>query len=293
MAFADFSDGQMASGTEFLVQYVGGYPEWHARFLLGVVHRDTWIVLTPDFDVFVEEYGIANRDIARRISPNSDTYYPEENGVRDIARWRRRPTDRSAPYGVVRAFIYDFRFLPSESQMAALLQEGAVRAAAERARRFPRGANVPFGDPGVTSVVPGGARGVGGSLPASAAFAICGGVGGSPAPLITDNKGTPRGGDHGVDTLRPRVANNLAVTARPDAPIHAADTGDSEAVVLAAMSEIFNTATVGEVEPSSGCSSLRERVADILHEQHDSNNDSDESPVRRRRLGLSEAFALF
>lgn len=268
MAFAVSPDGQLAPGTEFLVQYVGGYPEWHARLLLGVVHPDTWVVLTPDFDVYAEEYGVANRDIARWISPDNDTY-PGGYGVanRDIARWRRRPTDRSAPYGVEPAFIYDFRTLPSEPQMAALLQEGAVRAAAERRRRRLLGAVVPFGGPGVASVMPGGAGGVGGPPPAGAALAACGGVGGAPAPLPTDDEGTPRGGDPGADTLGPRGASTTAATARPRAQPRAEEAGDDEAVVLAEIGEIFGTATVGGVEPSSEGSGVRGRVADILNER--------------------------
>jgi len=89
-----------------------------------------------------------------------------------------------------------------------------------------------------------------------------------------ETTGTPRGGDPGADTLRPPADNSIAAIARPDALTLAADAGDSEAVVLAAMGDIFNTVTDGGDEPSGGSSGLRKRVADFFHEQHDSNNES-------------------
>jgi len=108
-----------AAGSEVLVRYDLPPPhEWHARLILASVGGDGflvdyYIVLTPDMDIFAEDLGTANPDTA---------------AVRD------RPADRTIPYGVPIAQVYDFAALPNQAELRQLTEEAEGRAIAARAR---------------------------------------------------------------------------------------------------------------------------------------------------------------
>ena len=104
--------GNLGVGSEILIKY-SGFNEWHARLLLAEVGNDVFIVITPDGDVFPEDIKASNRD---------------------IEQWRRRPGDRSVPFGVAAADAYDFGVLPSAAELAHLQLEAAGAARRERAR---------------------------------------------------------------------------------------------------------------------------------------------------------------
>ena len=103
----------LAAGSEVLVRYDDPSGEWHVRVLLAVVVDTTWIVLTPDGDIFAEDIS---------------------DGNCDLQAWRLRPLNRSVPYGVAAADVYDFRPHVSPHQLVQLLLEGAVHASSERIR---------------------------------------------------------------------------------------------------------------------------------------------------------------
>ena len=114
--------GTREAGSELLVRYTyaleDGNREWHARMVLaevGVVQPDHWwfVILTPDSDVYAEDFG---------------------PGSADIMQTRDRPLDRSIPYGVDQAHVYDFAVLPTPEQLTGLFAEGQQEAARERVR---------------------------------------------------------------------------------------------------------------------------------------------------------------
>ena len=82
-----------AAGFEVLIRYdLPDPPEWHARLVLAEVGgdghlMDFYIVMAPDMDIYAEDLGTANPDTA---------------ALRD------RPADRSIPYGIPVAQVYDF-----------------------------------------------------------------------------------------------------------------------------------------------------------------------------------------
>jgi hypothetical protein len=93
--------GVREAGRELLAHYIygleGGSREWHARMVLaevGVAQLDHWwhVILTPDSDVYAEDLG---------------------PGSVDIAQTRDRPTDRTIPYGIDQAHVYDFAAIPT------------------------------------------------------------------------------------------------------------------------------------------------------------------------------------
>ena len=99
-----------AAGSEVLIRYdLPDPPEWHARLVLtdvgGDGHLVDYIVFTPDMDIYAEDLGSANPDIA---------------ALRD------RPADRSIPYGIPAAQVYDFANLPSAAELRQLVAEAAA-----------------------------------------------------------------------------------------------------------------------------------------------------------------------
>jgi hypothetical protein len=105
--------GGLSVGSQVILRYNDPFPEWHARLLLSLVTADSWIVLTPDGDIFGEQIS---------------------GGNRDLLAWRPRPADGSAPYGILLGEIYDFNPAPDAAAMVLLIAEGEVHASAERAR---------------------------------------------------------------------------------------------------------------------------------------------------------------
>ena len=108
-----------AAGSEVLIRYDLPDPtEWHARLVLAEVGGDghlldLYIVMTPDMDIYAEDFGTSN---------------PDTPALRD------RPADRSIPYGIPVAQVYDFAQLPSAAELRQLVGEAEGMAVAARAR---------------------------------------------------------------------------------------------------------------------------------------------------------------
>ena len=108
------SPGALVPGIEVLVRYDDPSPEWHVRLLLSCVVETTWIVMSPDGDIFAEDISAGNPD---------------------LQGWRLRPADRSVPFGILANQIYDFHPRVMAPQLAQLLIEGAAHADSERILR--------------------------------------------------------------------------------------------------------------------------------------------------------------
>ena len=161
-----------AAGSEVLIRYdLPDPPEWHARLVLTDVGGDGhlvdyYIVFTPDMDIYAEDLGSANPDTA---------------ALRD------RPADRSIPYGIPAAQVYDFANLPSAAELRQLVGEAEGMAVAARARLglFARDAAHPHGGvpaPGAVVVAPAAGAVVGGGQVAAGVPPP--GLGAGPPPWV-------------------------------------------------------------------------------------------------------------
>jgi len=101
-----------AAGDRALLNYgEPGGPFWHVRMVLGHVHGHDYVVLTPDFDTFVEELSTHNADLEgfRVMSPGG-----------------------GAPPGLGGATMYGFRPMTA-AERRDLIAEGRRMGQAERA----------------------------------------------------------------------------------------------------------------------------------------------------------------
>ena len=48
------SAGDLRAGNRILVFY-GGDVVWHVRYLLSNVDRDSWVMVTPDADIYMQK----------------------------------------------------------------------------------------------------------------------------------------------------------------------------------------------------------------------------------------------
>ena len=104
----------LQANDEILVRYnVGGRPEWHVRLLLSQISLDEWVICTPDFDIYNEDYS------------DNRTF----RSVRQLA------PGRNAPPGVDAAHVYDFDDAVVGAARAQLLHEGNQYAQRECVRR--------------------------------------------------------------------------------------------------------------------------------------------------------------
>lgn len=155
--------GGLRPGSRILVFYETDVV-WHTRYLLTQVDRDSWIILTPDGDIYCEEVS---------------------DGNADWVGWRVWPVGSPAPYGVEGNLIYGFNPAPDQAAMRQLLEEGEHHAAQERLRLglANHGPHINQAAPGVVAN-PGPAPLVGGHAGggvANLAGGDQGGVGGNPA----------------------------------------------------------------------------------------------------------------
>lgn len=144
--------GDQGPGKYILVQYdIPGETTWHCRLLLAHLHAGEWVILTPDGDIYSEEYTQDNSD---------------------ITGWRHYDPSIGPPYGIAAGDIYDFLPRPAAGIMQQLLQEGLVHASHERIRRglpAPGGHAMGGGAPvapvagGVVPALAGGGAGGGGA----------------------------------------------------------------------------------------------------------------------------------
>ena len=95
----------LAAGTGVLIRYrVEGPAVWHARLILAHMIDDTYIITTPDEDIYAEGYGADSED---------------------ISMVRARLAGGALPFGAVRQNIYDFRVRPGELEIHALDRWGS------------------------------------------------------------------------------------------------------------------------------------------------------------------------
>ena len=106
------SPGDLNPGTRILVYYEGD-TVWHTRYLLSLVNRASWIITTPDGDIYSEEIS---------------------DGNPDWAAWRLWPVGGGIPFGVDANAIYNFSPPPNAATLQNLISEGHQHAAQERAR---------------------------------------------------------------------------------------------------------------------------------------------------------------
>lgn len=93
--------------------YYEGDTVWHTRYLLSLVDRASWIIITPDGDIYSEEVS---------------------DGNPDWAAWRLWPAGGGVPFGVDANAIYGFNPPPNAATLQNLISEGHQHAAQERAR---------------------------------------------------------------------------------------------------------------------------------------------------------------
>lgn len=111
-------------GRRVLVEYnVGGPRLYHERFVAEWVRDETYVVVTPDRDIYAEDLSISNPD---------------------IRTLKLKPSDRGLPAGVGAGEVYA---LPrwGENQMNSLKEEAARVAQEERGAAAPVGPVVPGG----------------------------------------------------------------------------------------------------------------------------------------------------
>ena len=167
--------GGLRPGSRILVFYESDVV-WHTRYLLALVDRDSWIILTPDGDIYCEEVSEGNAD---------------------WTAWRVWPVGSPAPYGVDPNLIYGFNPAPDQAAMRQLLEEGEHHAAQERLRLGlgARGPQANHGPP---------------VLPANRGPApLVGGVAGGGVPNLA-------GGDQGAVVGNAGAAGGAPAGAHPD-----------------------------------------------------------------------------
>ena len=127
----------LALGSSLLVRYnVGGAPEYHARQILAHVTDGQYVCLTPDFDVYSEDY----------------------NGS-DFLEVLVRPADNSVPAGVPPQQVYDFVNVVSGPALIAYLEQGRAEAIATRVALGIAAGGVPAAAPAHGAGIGGGALG--------------------------------------------------------------------------------------------------------------------------------------
>ena len=101
----------MEPGKIVLVHY--GEDMWHERLLLCHIANGRWMIMTPDNDIYAEDYG---------------------PGGTDVEAVRVRKGDGSRPAGLARARIYGWVAgrLPTGDALREVLEEGRQIAALER-----------------------------------------------------------------------------------------------------------------------------------------------------------------
>lgn len=100
-------------GTMTYVCYVGE-DLYHERLVVGWVEASEYVILTPDFDLYIEQLDAGNGDLGGlRVGDAAGT----------------------VPLGLSGADIYSFQHRPSGAALAGVLREGAALAATERQAR--------------------------------------------------------------------------------------------------------------------------------------------------------------
>lgn len=97
--------GNPLPGSTALVHYdIPGDQTWHTRILLAHVVAGEWVIVTPDGDLYIEDFG-----------PNNP----------DIDAWRHYDPAVGPPFGIDPAHIYAFHPMPDHVTLQRLIAEGA------------------------------------------------------------------------------------------------------------------------------------------------------------------------
>ena len=86
----------LAAGTRLLVRYVGAEEDlWHERIVLGRTRGASNLILTPDGDVYEENYSEENPDVAGvRVLRGREL--PQDLEEADVYRFDREVTARQS-----------------------------------------------------------------------------------------------------------------------------------------------------------------------------------------------------
>ena len=180
-------------GKFLLVRYdIPGELTWHSRLVLGHVTSGEYVILTPQGDIYTEDYGSASLE---------------------VATWRLFDPAGPLPLGVDPAHVHPFNPLPDAATIARLLQEGEVYASMEKLQRglplqqglaavaaAPPGAGPPDLAGGAALVAAGGGVGVDPGAPVPAGGQLGAIAQGMPAPNL------------GIDAVDQEDARTLSIT---------------------------------------------------------------------------------
>ena len=111
-ALAQPLGGDLTAGSRILVFYEADVV-WHTRYLLALVDRSSWVILTPDGDIYIEDVSDANQD---------------------WSAWRVWPRGGGIPFGVDHNMIHKFNPEPNATTLQVLIAEGNQHAQQERVR---------------------------------------------------------------------------------------------------------------------------------------------------------------
>jgi hypothetical protein len=105
-----------------------GKTEWHARVILDMIGPSLYVVLTPNADIYTQDFSA------------------DGGGVSSV---RSRGWEIEVPFGIPLDQVYDFAAFPSGAQLRMLLAEGRQAGDRERVARGmpPLGARAPYEAP--------------------------------------------------------------------------------------------------------------------------------------------------
>ena len=104
--------GDVPVGRAAYVNYHGAPTEWHERVILGHVQDNSYVIVTPDFDMYVEDLQTDANNAAVRFCL----------------------ADNQLPHGIDPAEVYGFPAI-TPAQRSRLLEEGALLTRQEKRRR--------------------------------------------------------------------------------------------------------------------------------------------------------------
>ena len=98
-------------GTEVYVRYnVGGRVEYHGRLIVAHAYARRYVILTPDDNLYLEDYDSANPDLVAVVEAGADGWPPAD--IADAAD----------------TYIHDFPMFPPPATWARLAAEGSMMA---------------------------------------------------------------------------------------------------------------------------------------------------------------------
>ena len=108
---ADVPERRLPIGTEVYARYnVGGRVEYHGRTIVAHVYARRYVILTPDDNLYLEDYDSANPGLIAVVEAGADGWPPAE--IADAAD----------------TYIHDFPMFPPPAIWARLTAEGSMMA---------------------------------------------------------------------------------------------------------------------------------------------------------------------